>query len=384
MWLNATVAKVLCAAGMSSANLPKWVDKWQRDLDSYDPDSHLDVLRAHYSGFKVIETGENIHEGPDLIDSFANPTNNGYNYILREHSKVLLNDDISAELNKIEKNGDNITDDQKRRLKEIRDLCNKRISHLVFETTKLYREKTEGVLKRFQRRARNQMAQDVANIDPLFTIFSPILLAQRERENQLIAEADNSIIRPAVRGMFSVENAIRQLKAIRMHEQGHPIKLASNSVLIMDNNVDQIYNPPTEFEDKVDNDDDSSTKSNDIVPYSNEWYEWIINHILSADPPVRGDGTKLTLEQIEEIRGLKWNRRNTDTIVRCMLRMDVPRDVHNGKNEWGTGPNHGLERKVRIIKWLGMKYGLQMDPVEPRAPDETHGPDGLGIELNIA
>ena len=122
------------------------------------------------------------------------------------------------------------------------------------------------------------------------------------------------------------------------------------------------------------------------MPYTTKWYEWIIDHVISSDPLMREDGTRgrsLTNDQIETIRGFNWTRRNTDIIVREMLRLEVPRDVHNGSNEWGSGNNEGLQRKDRVMKWLGMQYGLQMDPVEPRVAEESNGRDGLGVEVNL-
>ena len=35
------------------------------------------------------------------------------------------------------------------------------------------------------------------------------------------------------------------------------------------------------------------------------------------------------------------------------------------------------------MKYVGMCYGMQLDPVEPRAPEESNGRDGLGVELNL-
>ena len=72
MWLDATVAKVLCSSGFSSSNLEKWVSKWENNPNSYDPDSlnelrHLSIKESQQKGADVTAVHVGIRHDDDTV-----------------------------------------------------------------------------------------------------------------------------------------------------------------------------------------------------------------------------------------------------------------------------------------------------------------------------
>ena len=63
-----------------------------------------------------------------------------------------------------------------------------------------------------------------------------------------------------------------------------------------------------------------------------------------------------------------------------MLLISIPGEVTNGEGEWDPrqNPNQSNVMKHRIMKWVGIQYGLQMDPEEPMGQEHNFGIDGLG------
>ena len=96
-----------------------------------------------------------------------------------------------------------------------------------------------------------------------------------------------------------------------------------------------------EDQDMIVNDNDS-VHTEDIVPYSKEWNERIVDAILSkGDPPTTIEGEQLTNEQIAHIQDINWTttKRKVQHVVRSMLVLTIPREVYNGEGEWDPSQN---------------------------------------------
>ena len=389
VWLDATVAKVLCSSGFSSVNLEKWLRKWEDNPDSYDPDSlnELRFLRPDEMRHDVLDEDVNEEEGNQLIDRFGNPTTRGYNYILMEHTKILLEDEVYQELEELQKRGDTTTQTETQRMKEIRDLCNDKMNELAQQMTLVYRKRLNRIVRLYQPKAMDQLLQDRNNISPLFARFCPARLVLIEHAIPM----DDSIINPSTRGIMMLRRGLQQLRQVSMQEQGQPRRIADDTVVIQNVNAEPPVNMPRELEveDEVNEDqdlivnDNDSVNTEDIVPYSKEWNERIIDAILSrGDPPATIEGKQLTNEQIVHIQDINWTttKRKVQDVVRNMLLLSIPGEVTNGEGEWDPQLNSNQTNVVkhRIMKWVGTQYGLQMDPMEPMGQEHNFGVDGLG------
>ena len=104
-----------------------WVKRWESEENAYDPDGTLEARAA------------NGDEENNLVNRFGTLSTAGQSYMLLEHCKVLLSDDITSELQALI-NTDPKTAPQANRELEIRLLANEEMKRQCKAVTDHFRK----------------------------------------------------------------------------------------------------------------------------------------------------------------------------------------------------------------------------------------------------
>ena len=119
-WLDATLAHALCSGGLSSTNLYKWIQKYNKDSNAYDPDCLKEARE----------------EDTSYVDNWGNLTDKGYTWLLLKFVNTLCSEEVCAEVEELHAN-DNRNEEEEDRLMEIWNHCNDNMERLTRALTNI-------------------------------------------------------------------------------------------------------------------------------------------------------------------------------------------------------------------------------------------------------
>ena len=97
------------------------------------------------------------------------------------------------------------------------------------------------------------------------------------------------------------------------------------------------------------------------------------------------DGTVLPQDDIDYIRSKSWTTSysSTSSMIRNYIKLENPEDVHNGTSTRSRGFNEGLLERHKVMKWVSIKFGLFLNPIDQEDDPENIG-EWFTDEFNLA